>query len=166
VGLSDAITAVILIAALFIGLPVLILWLRDRVAGSRRARRNPPEKIAADRRGYEQRILRPDWEFYERHLQRPAPLALRELYADRKLVTAHGVRGERLRAAGRSLEMDASLDTHSFLDFDAVAIATNQFGTRFTCALVCPNPTVSMSRITTEMILKSSRNQSRRCLRD
>jgi len=30
----------------------------------------------------EERILHPGWEFYERHLQRPAPAARREIYAD------------------------------------------------------------------------------------
>jgi hypothetical protein len=38
------------------------------------------------------RLLHPDWIFYERHLQRPVPAALRDLFADRKLITQFGLR--------------------------------------------------------------------------
>lgn len=49
-------------------------------------RRNPPEKLAAEKRAYEERLLHPDWAFYERHLQRSAPPALRALYGDHNLL--------------------------------------------------------------------------------
>jgi len=120
----------ILIVALLIGVPILILWLRDHIAGSIRARRNPPEKLAADRRAYEQRILHPNWEFYEQHLQRPVPPALRELYADGTLVSALDLaygNSEHISAFA-PLEIEASLDTQSIFGFDAVPIASNQFG--------------------------------------
>jgi hypothetical protein len=42
--------------------------------------RNPPQKLEEQRREYEARLLRPDWEFYERHLQRSVPEALRRLF--------------------------------------------------------------------------------------
>ena len=71
----ETILSVIVLLALFLGLPVLILWLRDRAADALWRRRNPPEKLAADRLAYEQRILNPDWTFYERHLERSAPKA-------------------------------------------------------------------------------------------
>jgi hypothetical protein len=70
---------------------VLILWLQERISELLWRRRNPPEKLAADRRAYEARILRPDWAFYERYLQRPIPAGLRDLYGDKDLVTAQGL---------------------------------------------------------------------------
>jgi hypothetical protein len=126
----DAIAAIISIIALLIGLPVLILRLRDRIANALRARRNSPENLAANRRNYEQRILRPDWEFYERHLERPVPPVLRELYTERELITAQGFDysdSERISTFG-PLDVEGSLDTQPLLGFDAVAIATNEFG--------------------------------------
>lgn len=48
--------------------------------------RNPPEKLAAERRELERRLLNPDWTFYEQHLQRPAPASLRELFANHDLI--------------------------------------------------------------------------------
>ena len=33
-------------------------------------------------------LLQPNWHFYEHHLRRPAPAALRALYADEKLITS------------------------------------------------------------------------------
>jgi len=60
----------------------LLLWLNDRILDRRWHRQNPPEKLAALQKRLEERILKPDWEFYETHLQRPAPQALRELFAN------------------------------------------------------------------------------------
>ena len=166
--MSDAITAVIFIVALLIGLPVLILWLRDRIAGALRARRNPPETTAADRRAYEQRLLRPDWDFYERHLQRPAPLALRELYVDWQLATAQDLAygdNECITTFG-PLDMEGSLDTRPCLGLDAVAIATNQVGDPIYLRPGVSEADTVLSRIMTEAIPKSSRSRSPRCLRD
>ena len=64
---------------------VIILLLKDRISDALRRRRNPPEKLAAEIRT---RLLQTDWTFYERHLQRPAPAALRELYSDMALIDA------------------------------------------------------------------------------
>ncbi len=87
----EVIGTIILIIALFVGLPFAILRLGDRIKDARRRRLNPAEKVASDRRAYEARILHPDWDFYERHLQRPLPPALRELYADRALIIMQGL---------------------------------------------------------------------------
>jgi hypothetical protein len=128
--MSDTTKTVLFLVALFIGLPLLILWLRDRVSGAVWRRRYPPEKLAADRKAYEERILHPDWAFYERHLRRPAPSALRELYADRALVTGQGLDysdSDRISTFG-ALDEQGLLDTRPWLGFDAVAIATSDFG--------------------------------------
>jgi hypothetical protein len=128
--MSDIVKAVAFLGATFIGLPLFILWLRDRVSNAIWQRRNPPGKLAADRRAYEERILCPDWEFYERHLQRPAPLALRELYADRALITAQGLNytdADQI-STFEALDERRLLDTRRWLGFDAVPIATSDFG--------------------------------------
>jgi hypothetical protein len=128
--MSETTKSVIFLVALLIGLPVLILWLRDRVSHAVWRYRNPPEKIAADRRAYEERILCPDWAFYERHLQRPAPTALRELYADRSLVTAQGINysDSDYISTFEALDKQGLLDTRPWLGFDAVAVATSGAG--------------------------------------
>ncbi|MDQ6769917.1 MAG: hypothetical protein M3Z54_08020 [Gemmatimonadota bacterium] len=128
--MRDKLETIVFLVALFIGLPVFILWVRDRVSNARWQRRHPSEKLAADRAAYEQRILSPDWTFYERHLQRPAPAALRELYADSALVTAQGLDYEDFEyiTTFEALDPQALLDTRQQLGFDAVAIATGQFG--------------------------------------
>ena len=43
---------------------------------------------AAQRPALNASLLQPDWHFYEHHLRRPAPAALRALYADEKLITS------------------------------------------------------------------------------
>ena len=53
--------------------------------------RNPLEKIEEQRREYEARLRRPDWEFYERHLQRPVPAALRRLFDQQGVLDPLGV---------------------------------------------------------------------------
>jgi hypothetical protein len=82
----DILLTALMLLALIIGAPVLFLILRDRVELAMWRRRNPPEKMVADRCAWEERFLHPDWDFYERHLQRPAPKALRELFADDQFV--------------------------------------------------------------------------------
>jgi hypothetical protein len=128
--MSDTAKSIIGIVALLVGVPVGVLWLRDRVNRIRYRRRNTPERVAAGRRAFEERLFHPDWEFYERHLQRPAPAALRELYADRALLTAPALDyddGEVINTFG-ALDERGLLDTREWLGFDAVAIATSDFG--------------------------------------
>src|SRR5260221_9089740 len=128
--MSETIKTVIFIVALLVGLPLLVLWLRDRVSSARWRRRNSPEKLAADRRAYEERILRPDWAFYERHLQRPVPSALRELYADRVLVTAQDLdyTDDARISTFEALDEQGLIDTRPWLGFNVIAIATSDFG--------------------------------------
>jgi hypothetical protein len=128
--MSETAKSVITILAILVGLPVLILWGRDRASRAWWRRRNPPEKIAAERRAYEARILKPDWAFYERHLQRPAPEELRELYADRALIIAQDLdysKSDRISTFD-PLDEEGLLETQPWLGFDAVAIATTDFG--------------------------------------
>jgi hypothetical protein len=110
-----------------IGLPCLWFTLKGRLTILPEP---SAEKIGEERRAYEEQILKPDWEFYERHLERPAPAALRELYADRELVAngaleygdGHGI------STFNPLNEQGLLDTREQLDSDIVAIATSDCG--------------------------------------
>jgi hypothetical protein len=128
--MSDTALAVLLCAGLFIGLPIVILVLRDRAGVALGSRRNPPEKLAAERRAYEARLLDPDWEFYERHLQRPAPAALRKLFANHRLIVAQDIdcgEGEVI-STFNPIDESGLIDSHPWLGYDAVAIATTDSG--------------------------------------
>jgi hypothetical protein len=71
---------------LLIASPVLVavavLLIRDRIFD----RRYTHEELAESARSYARRLFPPDWAFYERHLERPVSFALRELFADQRLV--------------------------------------------------------------------------------
>lgn len=127
---NDTAKTVLGILAIFVALPVAILWLRNRVSRAWQRRRNPPEKIAADHEAFQERLRHPDWSFYERHLQRPAPQSLRQLLADHTLLLAEGLDypGDQRINTFNPLDEQALLDTRPWLGFDAVAIATSDFG--------------------------------------
>lgn len=128
--MTDTALAVLLCAGLFVGLPLVILVLRDRAGAALWNRRNPPEKLAAERRDYEARLVDPDWEFYERHLQRPAPAALHELFADRRLIVVQDIdlgEGEVI-STFNPIDEAGLIDSRPWLDFDVVAIATTDSG--------------------------------------
>jgi hypothetical protein len=128
--MNDTTTTVLAIALIFIGLPVLVLWLNDRRRNTRRDRDRLPEIRDAERRAHEQRILQPDWSCVERHLGRPVPQALRELYADLTLITRQDLNYTAAQAISTFEPLDerAMLDAEAWLGFEAVAIATNDFG--------------------------------------
>jgi hypothetical protein len=106
---------------------LLILLLKDRIAGALRRRRNPPEQVEAEICAH---LLQPDWAFYERHLQRPVPAALRELYSDMALLRAcESYRGknEGISSFG-PLREDQVLDTREEIGYDIVPLATSGCG--------------------------------------
>jgi hypothetical protein len=106
-------------------LPVLLLVLRDRAGASRRTRARAEEQDSHDRR-----LLNPDWPRVEQHLSRPVPSALRELYADRALITRRDLRwsDEATISAFEPLDARAIADATRDLGFDGVMIATTDFG--------------------------------------
>jgi hypothetical protein len=128
--MTDTITTVLAIAFIFVGLPLLILKVRDRVSRVRRHVRNPPETQAAARHAYEQRILRPDWECVERHLQRAVPAAMRDLYSDRALVTSQDLpySMDYSISTFEALDEQAITDAVAWLGVEAVAFATTDTG--------------------------------------
>jgi hypothetical protein len=119
-----------MIAVIFIGVPMLILVLRDRI---RRAWRERPGREAAragERQVYKRRILEPDWPCVERHLRRPVPDALRQLYADTTLVTSRDLRYsmEESISTFEPLDEQGMRDAQAWLGFEAVAVATTADG--------------------------------------
>jgi hypothetical protein len=63
-----------------------VLWIKDRISSAWLKRQNPPEKLEAMRKAFKQRILNPDWQFYEKHLMRIAPEDLRLLFSDHDIL--------------------------------------------------------------------------------
>lgn len=116
-----------LLGFVIIGLPSLWFALKGRFS----LRAEPsPEQLAAERQALEERLLRPDWAFYERHLQRPAPKALRELYASRALLTADVIEypGENGISTFEPLDEQGLLDASEEPGTDVVPIATSDCG--------------------------------------
>ncbi len=126
----DTILGVALGFAFLIGVPFLLLSLRDRVFGAGRKRRDRSVRLEAERNTYQERILRPDWAFYEEHLQRSVPQALLDLYADRILVVSGGFECSKdlWISTFDALDEQGLRDSRDQLGFDAVAIATTGYG--------------------------------------
>ena len=116
----------IIVGVLSAAAVVIILLLKDRISNVLRRRQDTPEKLAAEL----QTLMHPDWAFYERHLQRPAPAALRELYSDKALITACvSYRGKREGiSAVWPLNEEYLLDTRNEIGYDIVPFATNNYG--------------------------------------
>jgi hypothetical protein len=81
---------------------------------------------------YERRILAPDWSCVERHLRRPVPPALRELYADLSLVMRRDFRysTDYTLSTFEALDDQAMADGKEWLGFEAVVFASTQEGVR------------------------------------
>jgi hypothetical protein len=117
--MRDTIASVLMIALIFVGVPVLILLVRVRM---RRAGRESPKTHA--------RLLQPDWACVERHLRRRVPRALRDVYADHTLVTARDLPYSTDHSIGsfEPLDEQAMADATGWLGFEAVAFATTDAG--------------------------------------
>ena len=128
--MPDGNLSVLVIVLIFVGLPVVLLVTKDRIARARRNRPAELSRIALERQTSERRILAPDWSCVERHLRRPVPPALRELYADLSLVTRRDFRYSTDCAIGtfEPLDEQAMADSRAWLGFEAVAFASTQEG--------------------------------------
>jgi hypothetical protein len=72
-----------------IGLPCLWYTLKGRFSLRPEASQEElAAEHAAQRQALNASLLQPNWHFYEHHLRRPAPAALRALYADENLITS------------------------------------------------------------------------------
>ena len=123
--MNDVVATVLALGIIFVGLPVLILVLRDRRAAARRASARP-----SDERQRELRLLAPDWSLVQRHLRRPVPPALRDLYADRALMTRRDLdwNDEHRISAFEPLDERAFAQAAEWLGAEAVAIASTDSG--------------------------------------
>jgi hypothetical protein len=116
--------AYVLVLAL---LAATLLLARDRIATFFWSLRNPPQKLAAARREFEVRLSKPDWSFYENHLGRPAPEALRSAFANPKLLLADGFRYGELHVSGfQPLDRQGLAEARAWLTFDAVPFASSE----------------------------------------
>jgi hypothetical protein len=124
--MNSVVKIVEVLGLLLVGVILVGLWWTNRDY----RRRFPPEQEAAWAKAVAERMLRPDWAFYEQHLQRPAPPALRELFADRAMVTSCCF--ELPKSSGiiafNPLDKDSLLDTADLFGFDVVPFATGGCG--------------------------------------
>jgi hypothetical protein len=119
----DVLTIVLLMAACVLT-AVGVLTILDRISWRRDM---TPERLAADRLAQERRLLTPDWAYYERHLQRAVPEAIRELYRDRDLILSGGFQYDETHCITSFEPIDslALLDTRDFMGFDALPLASS-----------------------------------------
>jgi len=126
--MADTVVTLLALALIFVGLPVFLLRLNDR---RRRKRRDRSQALdVRERERFEQRLLNPDWACVERHLRRPVPEALRDLYSDRLMITRRDLRyaDEQVLSTFVPLDEEAMSDTAGWLGFQALALATTDFG--------------------------------------
>jgi hypothetical protein len=122
----SSIIAIVIFCVFLVALALGVLLLIDRLPQAIWQRRNPPEKVAAARRAFEERLLQPDWSFYERHLQRPVPAALRELYADRSLIISSFQYDDLYYISSfEPLDERALVDNREWVGFDVVPFANS-----------------------------------------
>jgi hypothetical protein len=128
--MADTVATILALALIFVGIPVLTLRIID---WRRNAGRRSDHSAASDnqeRMAYEHRLLNPDWSYVERCLRRPVPQALRDLYADRPMITRRDLAytDEQVLSSFVPLDEQAIEDTTRWLGFQAVALATTDFG--------------------------------------
>lgn len=117
----------LLMGLVIVGIPSL----RFALTGGFSLRSEPSEEeLAAARNAVEETLLQPDWDFYERHLERPVPQALRSLYADAKLITSSLLDYSDKCSINsfEPLKEDFLIEVPEVLEFPIVAIATDAFG--------------------------------------
>lgn len=102
------------------------LTVKDWIDEAFRWRGAAPERLAAQHLAQERRLLTPDWAYYERHLQRAVPDAIRQLYRDRDLILSGGFPYDELHdiTSFEAIDSLALLETRDFMGFDALPLAS------------------------------------------
>ena len=119
-----------LFVAVLAALLLVIQIIKELVAKLGSRPRADSRSKTKERMACEERLLQPDWEFYETHLGRPVPTALRELYGDRNLIAASDlpIPGDAVVARFQPLDSDALVDSVPVLNCDFLPIATTTSG--------------------------------------
>ena len=114
-----------LIGFLVIGVPSFWFALKGRFS-----LRAPPsqEELEAGSAAWRERLLHPDWAFYEKHLQRPVPAALRELFADQELLLGEVFPRDLDLNCFNPIDEQSLIGPAEGLEFDLVAFATSGCG--------------------------------------
>jgi hypothetical protein len=82
------------------------------------------EELLAEHEALVERLLQPDWAFYERYLQRPVPAALRELYSDHALLMGDVEWPKEMDLSRfEPLDEHSLLNTRERLGFDILPLA-------------------------------------------
>jgi hypothetical protein len=123
-GIAACTTLMVLVVALAVG----ILKVLDRVSGLYFAHDETPEQRSARRIAEEARLLRPDWWYYEQHLQRPIPPAVRALYADHPLIFSIGLQYDDTHDITEFCPLDSEslVQPHELIRFDVLPLATSE----------------------------------------
>jgi hypothetical protein len=126
----DTTLSILLLVGIFVVLPIGLLFLRDRISDLIWSKRNPPEKLEAERKEIEKRIIAPDWDFYQEHLSRPVPPQLKELWSDSDLVTSCGVDYDEDNwiSTFNPLTKENLIEHKEVFDIEIVPILTTGFG--------------------------------------
>lgn len=113
--------------ASLLGVAVLVVLANDRVRGAYWRKRNPPEKLRVEREARERELLTPDWDFYEGHLQRPAPTSLRQAFAERSILTFPKVvqSGDIYITSFEPLRRESLVEAGDWLGYDVVPFASS-----------------------------------------
>lgn len=80
--MKDTILTIVVILGIFIALPMLILWLRDKLFYPKLS----PEEIELHKRKFEERLRSPNLDALQAHFSHALPAALRELYGNLDLL--------------------------------------------------------------------------------
>jgi len=128
--MNDTTITILFLIGIFVALPIGLLFLRDRISDFLWTKRNPPEKMEAERKEYEMKILSPDWSFYEKHLSRAVPEKLKELWSDSHLVTNGGFDydEENWISTFNPLTEASLIENKEVFEKEIVPILTTEFG--------------------------------------
>ncbi len=118
--------AIVLLMIVCLLTAVGALTVRDWIDEAFRWRRETPERLAAVTLAQERRLLTPDWAYYERHLQRAVPAAIRQLYCDRELILSGGIQYDEIHyiSSFEAIDSLALLETRDFMGFDVIPLAS------------------------------------------
>jgi hypothetical protein len=122
----DAFVIVVLMIACVLT-AIGVLTIRDRIDEAFRWRSEMPERVAAVALAQERRLLTPDWAYYERHLQRAVPEAIRGLYRDCELILSGGFQYDESHyiSSFGAIDSLSLLETRDLIGVDVISLASS-----------------------------------------